>query len=87
MEKLLYLVSILLCGTGAWVGYFNIELIRTTPDVTLATAANLMIFPGNLFLQALVFFSLALIFRKLNSILHRSRYSEFLAEGHNERPF
>ncbi len=90
MEKLLYVVAVLLLAAGGIAAAFNIRLIMTSPNVTFATGANLLIFPANLVLQSVIFLSLGLIFRKLNRILknagHR-RHSEPrpLESSHRER--
>ena len=83
MDKVLYLIAAILVIASAVAGKFNVDLIRATPDVTFAIAANLMIFPGNLLLQGIVVFTLGLIVRKLNRILRRPQFGEFSAGDDN----
>jgi hypothetical protein len=77
MDKVLYFLSALLVIGSAVAGKFNVDLVRSTPDVTFAVAANLMIFPGNLLLQGIIFFTLGLIVGKLNRMLRRPQLPDF----------
>jgi hypothetical protein len=77
MDKVLYFLSALLFAASAGTFAFNVGLIRAAPDVTLATAANLMIFPGNLLFQSIVLLALGLVIGKLNRLVRPSRYSGY----------
>jgi hypothetical protein len=87
MDKFLYLLAALVFAASVSVCAFNITLIKATPNVTLATAANLMIFPGTLLFQSVVLLTLGLVVQKLNRLLRGSRYAEFIAaeEAHTRR--
>jgi len=71
MPKVFYAISALLLVIGAGAALFNARLILTS-DLTFAVAANLLIFPINLFLQSLTFLALGLILAKLGRIERRT---------------